>query len=162
MLILPHLISIFIFVKISLQDDKTPLPCHLYQSEDISDAIDFQNGSYSKNGHVYNFGSYGYLNHTLTINQTEVQMIHQLRGCFCGLPTSKPCLPFCCPIKQLRHFSNDSECITHEHLHTVSSKNSETDDINVEENFQMIQGVECESTTLDESDEWSLGVCFKK
>lgn len=133
----------YLFFLVSTQDNN--LPCLFHQSENISNAIDHLNGSYSHHGYMFDIGTYGLTDKIYLFDGTTISVENHLRGCICNVKGAKPCLPFCCPVGQIQvDYENTTRCEDNYLEHTITVKDDENKTIKVNDSFRMIQGAFCE------------------
>ena len=149
--------QLIVLAKLSIQDDDV-LPCHFHESVNITDGFEHENGSISHNGHLFHIGSYWYSDQVYLHDSTIETVEEHLRGCVCGLETSKPCVPFCCPENYLKRGDSYLMCEKYNHKLIVNSSNVEGyHEIDVMEDYTPIHRV-CETYELpsEDVDFWKL------
>lgn len=145
------LILIVLFLRLHVK--AIALPCNFNESVNITDGTDHGNGSISFNGDMFHKNTYAMTDQIYLDNGTVKTVDRHLRGCFCNLETSKPCVQFCCPENYIKNESN-SVCEPFEHNALIIRNFGKSVEKNVTDNYRIISWQICETDIM--FDEWEL------
>ena len=116
----------------------------------FTDGLNHFNRSYSFDGLMFSPGTYGLTNQVNLHDCTNETVKEHLRGCICGLETSKPCVSFCCPENFVKN-GNSLECKRYEPISQTlvnTSKFIKSGAINPTDHYKIIQGRKCQWSAL--------------
>lgn len=131
------------------------LPCHFYDSINITSGTLQPNNSILYDGNQFSEKQYALIDYTLKSGDTRISVAPHYRGCLCDF---KPCIRFCCPfgsvtVKNTK--TKTKKCQPYEaarHLESeILDHNNETKRVRFDEHFAIFSGKPCKSTyTADE------------
>ncbi|XP_055320433.1 G-protein coupled receptor Mth2-like isoform X2 [Sitodiplosis mosellana] len=144
-LMIPNMSVAFLFGK--------ELPCHFYDSINITDGASHSNGSITFNGLEFPFNQYAKIVYSMENGTKPIKVKPYIRGCLCNI---RPCLRLCCPYGSFVN-ENTTElgvaCHKNEAAKNIQSQiiddNNQTNIVNLNEHFAYIERI-CKHFTIAE------------
>lgn len=146
-------ITIIMFTNVPTAVSLWDLPCHFYDSTNISSGIRNRNGSISFEGVEYPSYLYGEVNYILKNEDESVPVKKHIRGCLCRI---KKCIRLCCPRGQL--YDEDFEvCLPNKAAKNLEaevyadSKSHEKTTIILDDHFGYVHDLACTDEFFSEA-----------
>lgn len=127
------------------------LPCHFYDSVNITDGVTHSNGSITFNGTEFSINHYAKIVYTMENGKKPIKVKPYIRGCLCNI---RPCIRLCCPHGSFvdEMSTNQSiKCHENEAAKTIPiqiiDENNQTNIVNLNEHFAKIERI-CNRFTI--------------
>ncbi|XP_031617281.1 G-protein coupled receptor Mth2-like [Contarinia nasturtii] len=127
------------------------LPCHFFDSKNISDGLQQSDGSILFEGIVYPKNQYATVDYVLERTNNITADSH-IRGCTCNI---KPCLRLCCPLRTYQTRENGTIVCSERdgaqnfEAEVLYENSNETKLLTLDHHFAYVEGRTCKSMYLE-------------
>lgn len=151
------LFVLFVSIQIYCNKAVEELPCHFFDSKNITDGIRQPDDSIVYEGVIYPIDQYAVVNYWIKKGSQNITVSPYIRGCICKI---KSCLRFCCPIGTYLIKENEkNECREHISANNFTANvlhGNETKVQTLDRDFGIVDGSSCERMYIITPDEYQI------